>query len=205
MREREWLTLTEALAWLMAHMQTDGLRNYLSQREAWRELRGAAADGVVRIRGARQERRGDNPLWEPPDDARPIPPETVEALLPVCSSDGSLVLVAEAQARFSVSVALDLFPVVAWVAVTVSRSDLERVFLPSASVPTLTLARRKPGRTDKKADVVAAFWAEFPDGRPSAVSKRERNNRIKKRLQDEGHRDVFDEKTLRTHLKEVDP
>jgi hypothetical protein len=176
MREREWLALSEALAWMMANATSDGgFLGPLSQNEAWRLLRGAVADDKVALRGARYERRDTNPAWDNSRDAGRIIPEIAEALWPVAGLDGSLWLANELKAstmNLLRLLVLDRFPAVFWTSVTVSRRDLEGIFAPR---PTQVDRQRKttngtaprkpvrPARESAQRAIAALYSGEVPD------------------------------------------
>jgi hypothetical protein len=201
MREREWLTLTETRS------MVGELIGPLSDDDVWREVRGAGADGLVRIRGARQERRGNNPLWSALGDACLIPPEAIEALWPVVWRDGSLVLVNEEQARqmknLGALLALTLFPAVAWTSVSLSRSDIERAFPPAAggtALPMIILPNR-PGPQDMGEAIRAARQAAFPDGVPEGTRASVEYDKIRKQLRLQGVTVGVSDRSMQRHLR----
>jgi hypothetical protein len=212
LRERDWWALHEALAWLMQNVQTDSeLQSSLSWNEADRELRGAGADGVVRMRGACWERKGINPTWMLVRDVGPIPAEAMEALEPFAWRDGTLALVDETMAAEMRRVGLmlgDLMPLTVWASITVSAQDLQRSYGASTEVARIEsrVTKRKPGPADKGAAIVAAYRALYPDGRPLQVPKSTRDDRLRQYLKEElGFLEVFHDTTLRKHLRDIDP
>jgi hypothetical protein len=136
MRGSDWWALHEALTWMMSNVLSDSpLHGPLSQQEAWRELRAACADGKIRVRGTRHQRKGTNRVWDDIGDGCVIPSEVVQPLWPVGGLDGTLWLANESLVYSLGSLGLlplDRFPGVYWASVTVSRVDLEREFSRSA-------------------------------------------------------------------------
>jgi len=54
MRKNDWIALREAMSWVSSQAKIDGaLVGHLNDTEAWTLIRGAAADGRIRFRGAR--------------------------------------------------------------------------------------------------------------------------------------------------------
>jgi hypothetical protein len=169
---REWVPPEEAVAWIMGHVRrTSDLRGSLDQDDADRLLRGKAADGLVRLRGARLERSGK--LWDEPEDATVIPAEKVEALRFVQSpiiGDTSLALTSVATVltmrRLGVF-GIDLFPAVFWISVRVSMSDLERVFLRETGTASEQGTLGRSSRSGPRAAIRAALpkidgWTTMP-------------------------------------------
>ena len=125
---RDWWTLHEALNWMVDHVRTDSeLIGPLTEREAWSQLRAAAADGKIPLRSS----------WGI------VPVELIESLQYQTGSDGSLWLVR----RFlnilemqSLVVDRRENPPEGWPKVTVSRLYLQKEF----GSRHRSLAGRKP-------------------------------------------------------------
>jgi hypothetical protein len=115
-QEQEWLSLHEALSVVGSDRV---FKSPFLQLGAWGMLQRLIADGTVRARGARLERRGNHPAREHVSDGGAIPPEEVEALSLVPRDDGALWL-----GRTDGRPSLDGEPATFWIGVTVSRADL---------------------------------------------------------------------------------
>jgi hypothetical protein len=207
-RERASWTLLETLTETgKVRSDSELMGDYLGPVEAWTEVRSAAANKTLRLRGHRIIHDGNHP-FRLPAFVGFIPPDDVWPLWPVTWKDG-LALVNELVAKElnKLRIPLDLvrFELEAWVNVEVPVADWHKVFSPDSSAAPASATKRKPGPKGKGDAVVAAYRTLFPAGRPAGTLKRTRNDLLRQHLGKSGYRDIFDEKTLRTHLREIDP